>query len=365
MENSPIVTRIEDTQSFEALRNEWAELLFKSDEKDVFLTWEWLFAWWKNLGQGSDNRLWLLTVRDNNELIGIAPFMLNKKRKAFITLRRLENLGNPECDISGIISINPQKTVNAVLKYLAQHAREWDVLELNELRLSGEATQCLINELSESQFKFIQSVDNHYFIPITGQWEDYYNSLSKNLKHNLKRRRKRTEEMGSITYEIFSGGTLTWDIFQKMFQLNERGNFPDLYKPAASASFHKDLFEHMRDKGWLQIEMLSIAGKPAAFQYGFAFDGRYEDWRGGIDKEYEILAPGKLLMMLSLEHRFKSGFRESDFLRGIYSYKLDWLPSPREFICLQVFNPRRFPSKIAYQWARSSKARSSQPDQTT
>jgi CelD/BcsL family acetyltransferase involved in cellulose biosynthesis len=348
MDNNITVTRMEDTRTFEALRNDWTTLLNDSGEKDIFLTWEWLFAWWKNFGQHPSNQLWLLTVRDEDRLIGIAPFMLNRKKKFLVSLRRLENIGNPECDVGGIISIEPEKTASAIFNYLTEHAHEWDVLELNELSASSLSTRYLLDVIGSSRNGLIQSSEPHFFIPINGTWDDYYAGLSKNLRHNLKRRKKRAEEMGDVIYNRFSGESLTWETFQTIFQISKKSNFPDLYDSDRNCSFHKDLYELMRDAGWLQIEILTIRDKPVAFQYGFVFDNRYEDWRGGIDKDYEILAPGKLLMMLSLERRFKSGIRESDFLRGIYSHKTDWLPSSREYVSIKAFNAGSFMARLAY-----------------
>lgn len=350
MKNSITITRIEDIATFESLRGEWNTLLDKACEKDAFLTWEWLFAWWKNLGQ-RESRLWILAVRDGEKLIGIAPWMSNTKRKSFISLQRIENIGNPECDVSGIISIDPQTTADAICGYLINHKREWDILELNELPLSGTTIQHFLTGIEKSQLGLQKSVDEHFYIPTTMDWDEYYKSLSKNLRHNLQRRMRRAQEMGDVAFSHYSGDSLSWEIFQSIFELSEKSNFPDLYRTDENKSFHRDLFEYMRSSGWMSIETLAIDQRLVAFQYGFIFDGKYEDWRGGIDKEHEILAPGKLLMKQSLEWRFKSGLRESDFLRGIYSYKMDWLPSSREFASIQVYNLHNIISRMAYYWA--------------
>jgi len=362
MRNTTTVARIEDLHAFESLRTEWDALLSESGEKDVFLSWEWLFAWWKNIGKHSENLLWLLTIRDGEKLVGIAPLMLNIKRKAFFALRRIENIGNPESDVSGIISIEPEKSADAILNYLNKYSHAWDLLELNELSLSSQTTHHFLAGLEKSQYGLIKDFDKHFYIPLKGTWAEYYNSLSKNLRHNLKRRKKRAKEMGTVTYNQYSGNSLTWERFQTIIELSKKSNFPDLYDSEYILSFHKDLIELMRSAGWAQIEILSIQGQPIAFQYGFAFDGRYEDWRGGIDKEYENLAPGKLLMMYSLETGFKIGIKENDFLRGIYSYKMDWLPKSREFVSLQVFNLRNLISRFAYYRTRYFKRNAITPN---
>ena len=73
--NSDIkIKHIRDTKSFEELKSSWGKLLCNSSVQSTFLTWEWLFAWWQ---VNNDNKaLWLITAWRGEELVGIAPFML-------------------------------------------------------------------------------------------------------------------------------------------------------------------------------------------------------------------------------------------------------------------------------------------------
>lgn len=294
--------------------------------------------------------IWLLLFRENEKLIGIAPLMLSRKQMG-ITLRWLGNIGDPDCDVGGIITNNSEKTIQALANYLYAHKKDWDVFELMEINANSSLTQYFVQSFASLRFKIRQENKQRYYIPLNnGTWEEYLNNLSKNMRHNLKRRMKRLSEMGAISYRQYKGNTLTIETFETIFALNEKGNFPDLYKTEQERNFHKELLNFMKENEWAQIEMLYIAERPIAFHYGFLFDNKYEDWRGGIDKDFEALAPGKLLMALSLEQRFKSGVRETDFLRGVYSYKLDWNPNSREFTTLQAYNHTNLKSWLAY-WA--------------
>ena len=64
-----------------------------SDSDCLFLTWEWLFTWWKHLA--GDRQLAILAVRSGGKLVALAPFCL---RPASLSRRRplpvLEFLGN-------------------------------------------------------------------------------------------------------------------------------------------------------------------------------------------------------------------------------------------------------------------------------
>jgi len=87
------VERIADAPGFEALREEWSELLESSAADCLFLTWEWLSTWWKHLA--GDRRLAILALRHGGRLVALAPFGV---RPPSLSRRRplpvLEFLGN-------------------------------------------------------------------------------------------------------------------------------------------------------------------------------------------------------------------------------------------------------------------------------
>src|SRR5579863_4662289 len=69
-----VVKTVDNLPSFESLRNEWVSLLESSPSDGIFLTWGWLFTWWKHLAEG--RRLSILTIRKGDELIALAPLCI-------------------------------------------------------------------------------------------------------------------------------------------------------------------------------------------------------------------------------------------------------------------------------------------------
>ena len=61
-----------ESGGFGALRPEWNDLVQRSYNDNLFLTWEWQSTWWKHLGSG---QLILLGFRAEGDgrLVGIAP----------------------------------------------------------------------------------------------------------------------------------------------------------------------------------------------------------------------------------------------------------------------------------------------------
>ena len=56
------VEHVTDPAMLVSLRRDWNRLVDESRRPTVFLTWEWLHAWWIHFGKGL--RLHLLLVRD-------------------------------------------------------------------------------------------------------------------------------------------------------------------------------------------------------------------------------------------------------------------------------------------------------------
>jgi DNA-binding CsgD family transcriptional regulator len=69
---------MEDSRGFSALQPAWEDLLVDSPSDCMFLTWEWLHAWYKHLGQ--QRKLHIITVWDGATLVALAPLIVVNRR---------------------------------------------------------------------------------------------------------------------------------------------------------------------------------------------------------------------------------------------------------------------------------------------
>src|SRR4030067_21342 len=110
-----IIKLIENTQDFLKLQEGWNNILIKSYANFPFLTFEWLYNWWKHFGK--DERLFILTANeDNNESPqAIAPFMLVKSAG----FRIIQFIGTGRSDyLNFIIKGRIDDTIKAFFAYL-------------------------------------------------------------------------------------------------------------------------------------------------------------------------------------------------------------------------------------------------------
>ena len=318
-----LIDRIVTTEGFKDLRDAWAILLETSSSNSAFLSWEWLFAWWESFGETKS--LWLITVQTEGKLIGIAPLMIDKRGTGIFKLRILCNIGNsgtnlsiPSTDVGGfIVKSGEKQVVSAIFEYLIEHKREWDILELSELCQEGRELSEFDQSFGQRQFEIIKETKKHYHIPLVNDWESFFAKLTGKFRHNLRRASRLANESGKVDFGYYVGDDVNWALFENIIEVNQYSHHPRLYLFTDQQNFIRKLVELMTDQKRLIVYILSINGEPAAYEYGFIHDGRFEDWRAGYDTRINpAISIGKLLSMKVIENCIINGCTEIDFLRG-------------------------------------------------
>src|SRR5713226_4859505 len=102
------VTLFRDMEGVATLRDKWQPLLNQSRPNHVFMTWEWLFTWWKHFGRGQE--LFVLAVEDKGEVIGILPLMLSVHNDEYARkIRYLRFIGDQMGDWMDIPAIRKEE----------------------------------------------------------------------------------------------------------------------------------------------------------------------------------------------------------------------------------------------------------------
>lgn len=325
-----VVRHIRRLEEFTNLKEEWGKLIESREQKTAFLTWEWLYSWWKNYGEKKE--LWLLTVWQEDALVGAAPLMLGVEKRLGLSFRHLQSLGKPNTDEWDILVLStPDAVVQAIFNYIKNNKNQWDSIELCELNSESSIVPLIKKQIDSMGIHVLPSKNEHYYIPTVASWEDYWKSLSKNTRDSIDKRYKQGKKKHSLEFEHIRGSDVTWQHFETIFAINEKGRYPEKYGSEQERAFLKDLVACMHEKQWLEVFFLFMDDKPIAFDYGFNIDGKFEDWRTGYDMNYSTQAAGKILLYLMLKHQFEGSYHHFDFLRGAYEYKTQWNPKEREF----------------------------------
>jgi len=341
-----VVQRIEDTATFETLRQEWSELLQASAANCVFLTWEWLFAWWRNLSEG--RRLSLVTVRRGGRLIAVAPLAVRPRSLSrLLPWPSLEFLGT---DIAGSDYLDvivrrghESEGLAAVADALAATGV---VLELSHVPSSASAAAQLAADLARrlGWTASTSRVNVCPFIALSGHsWPSYLASLGSAHRYNVQRRLKNLTKQFEVRFEQVSSEDQRREALELLIDLHnrrwrERGGSQS-FATAALRAFYDDVSRLGLERGWLRLFILRLDGRPTAALHGYQYCGVFSFYQAGFDPEFAKQSVGLVTMALAIKRAIEEGAEEYDLLHGDEPYKYQWASKTRDLDRIELFSP--------------------------
>lgn len=326
-----IVTRIASLDDFVSLADEWDELLKKSDQGNVFLSYEWMHNWWQAYGTGGELFLLICRSVEDDVLVGILP--LYRKQEGWLPRVKLLKFiagSNVGSDFLEPIYLpgKHQQIFESFFGYLENNKHEWDVIEFSSV------------EVNSSFYFFLNDKKNKFstFIPDSSQicpyvtlpesWEEMLSSLSKKVRQKVGYYRRSLTRNGSyeiarVTDEKELKDSLDYLMRIRKNRLEAKGidfeKVSCLYK-----KFHEKIMANFLRKGWLDLYFLKLQNKPVAFVYQFVFQGRIFFYQTGFDRTYSSQSVGFVLLGHVIEGAIKEKKILFEFLRGDEKYKYDW-----------------------------------------
>jgi len=273
-------------------------------------------------------------------------------------LRAIVNMGTPQNDVGGFLFNDEGSEVPLLLwNYLAENKSKWDIIELNEFTFSGTEHKVLRAQSRDKKLLWREEKNIHYFIALEDTWDKFSERLARKFRYNLRRALRLAEEIGPVEIRHFTGNKVTQDVFQTVLEINRHAHYPRLYHSQQEQALIKELTEQTAPRqGWLDVHILSVNNEPIAYEYGFGYEGRFEDWRSGYDTRFPVnISIGKLLAMQVVQKCIQEKYNEIDFLRGDETYKQEWMPSQREFVNIRIFNNKSPQAVLAYLWLEKIK----------
>ncbi len=363
------VELVRDLPAFEKLQPEWNELLRRSPNNSVTLTWEWLWNWWAVYHHGRE--LCVVAVYDGDRLIGAAP-MLTRRRvhRAYrlVPFRRAELLASGEPTADAICSDyidwiaesgREQEVVQAALgQFLGPLAHEWDELVLPDVPADSATLRHLISESAIAGLGHeILARSPSPFIPLPDSFDEFLGGLGSNLRYQIRRGRRDFDSAGG-SYRLVSDPAELRSSFHALVELHqarwtEKGQ-AGAFASAKRREFHDRILPIALANGWLRLGLLSLHGEPIGGVYNFRYAGRNLFYQSGIRTlSKSHIRPGVLMHSYEIEAAIAAGDSEYDFLkRGASEYKDQWTRVSRDLVCVRIFRPGiRGHALTAGRWA--------------
>jgi CelD/BcsL family acetyltransferase involved in cellulose biosynthesis len=333
---------VEDVGRFEALRPEWDALLAASAAPHVFLSWEWLFAWWAHLR--GRRRLHLLAVRRGGELVGLAPLALRPGPIGW-ALPRLDLLGTGVVGSDYLDFIVRPDAAAEVRAALVDHlASRRAVMDLRQLPAQGSEAGQVAAALAARGWRLSQREgDVCPFTSLAGHtWDSYLATLPYAHRANVRKRLRKLQERGAVFERAQSEEqrqaalAALFDLHQQRWQ--ERGG-SQAFDSALVFAFHQDVTRRLLERGWLRLHVLRLDGEPAAALYGMRYGGRFYYYQAGFAPRHAALSVGLAALALGVRSAIEEGAAELDLLHGGEPYKFLWAREVRGLARLEADPP--------------------------
>ena len=334
-----VIDRLDDVHDFAALGAQWNDLLRASRADSIFLTWEWLHAWWTHLR--GDLTLHLIVVRAGGELIAVAP--LARTRAGLPWLSRLQFLGTGYAGSDYLDVIVRRDREREGLHAIAGAIAASNLaLHLDHLPPGSIASKLVDPARAEGWTSIETTAGTCPFIPLAGHtWDSYLARVGPAHRANFRRRLRSLDRQFEVRFAAVSSEEERKMVLDTLVQLHNqrwasRGGSTAFPTPACRA-FHDDVTRRALACGRLRLFALRLDGAIVAATYCFAHNGRFYFYQGAFDERYRQQSIGMVAMGLTIRAAIEEGAIEFDMLYGIEPYKWLWARDARSLYRVELF----------------------------
>jgi CelD/BcsL family acetyltransferase involved in cellulose biosynthesis len=323
--------------------SEWNALLSESITNVPFLRHEYLNAWWGTCGGGEWERgeLALISAREDDELIGIAPLFLTEHDGQ----RALMLLGSIEISdyLDLIVRANDlPHFLSELMDFLtSDSALAWSRFDWYNLPDDSPTLAALEAESAKRGWDFTQEPFRPaLFVPLPGDFEEYLAGIDKKQRHEIRRKMRRAEEsVQNVHWYIVTDESTLDAEAEACCHLMAQDPAKQAFLTQTMRSQMKAMIHAAFKAGWLQLAFLEVDGQKAAGYLNFDYGNRIWVYNSGLDFSYRELSPGWVLLGYLLQWANENGRSEFDFMRGDEDYKYKFGGIKRDVMRVKVEKP--------------------------
>ena len=320
---------IDVVRSVDPVADEWDRLADVVDAPP-FHRPGWIAIWWAVFGTGD---LEVFTLRRDGDLAAVLPLVLRRGVR-----RATTNEHTPE---SCLVATDGAAALSLARAVFARRQHRVSLALLDPARPGlAESRQAA----EEARYRVeVATLQRSPYVVVAGDWGEYERALGANLRKDIRRRRRRLEEVGEATVQVTDGRGGLESLLDEGFGV-EAANWKGREGTAISSAertlrFYTEVARWAADRGWLRLSFLRLDGHPIAFDYSLEHGTVFSCVKGGYDESYDRFSPGKLLSHALLERAFARGLTRFDLLGADEAYKQAWTGASRDMQLLRAFAP--------------------------
>ena len=302
------------TETFDTITAYWSNPQQSLEWECLFVLPGWLKVWWNNFA--GDQSALLCAVREQGELIGIAPLMVRGKTARL--------MGGPDvCDFVDVITA-PGKA-KAFFQNLIPYVVNQGITDLDfgAVRADSVVFRNFVAVAKDLGYEIsCDPEDVTMELDLPASWDDFLNQLTGKERHEIRRKLRRLKEAAQINLRVVENPVdvaQEIDTFLALFKLNRSDK--SAFMSNQRAAYFRALALEMAAVGVLRLFFLDLDEVPAAAVMCFDYRSTLYLYNNGYDIEHKSLSVGLLSKIFTIKESIKRGKTRYDFLKGPESYK--------------------------------------------
>ena len=302
------------TETFDTITAYWSDPRHRLEWDCLFTLPGWLKVWWDKFG--SDHIEHLCAVRNKDELIGIAPLMVQGKTARL--------MGDPDvCDFVDVITAPGRG--RAFFENLIPYIQEQGIthLDIGAVRADSIVFGDLVAVAKDLRYETIcDPEDVTMVLDLPASWDDFLNQLTGKERHETRRKLRRLNEAAQVNFRVVenpAGVAKEIETFLALFKLNRSDKSE--FMSEQRAAFFRSMAVEMAAAGILKLFFLDLDDVPAAAVMCFDYRSTMYLYNNGYDIRHKSLSVGLLSKVFTIKESIQRGKARYDFLKGPESYK--------------------------------------------
>ena len=324
---SPVmaVKEVISRSEFMALEHEWNALVEATCD-EPFYRHEFIRTWIDNFGRSE--KLSILTGRNSDgRLVAALPLMKARSLVCGLPARQTVSTANTHSCRFDIVAEDGPAAGKSFFAYLDAD-KSWDMLKITDVPAGGNAWH-LYRAAEAAGFPVgTWESQRSPYLPLPSSYDKLLAQMNSHFRANLRRHRRRLEEMGTVTVERVTGGANLQERLEECFAIEQRGwkgvRATAILQDTRTHGFYTQLAHIAASQNYLSLFLLKLNGQSIAFHYGFTYGGIYYMPKLGYDEAFKAGSPGLVLLEEIMKDCIGRELRGCDFLGLDVPWKADW-----------------------------------------
>jgi CelD/BcsL family acetyltransferase involved in cellulose biosynthesis len=312
---------IDELLRLQELQGAWSTLVNEADNTTPFHLPAWQLTWWKHFGSG---QLETPALFDGNTLVGLVPCFRHEWEGA----KQLTLIGSGITDyLEPPIRSGYER---CLMKHLENHLvsqNGWDVCNWQDLS-SGTPMRYLAASRA-MQVRLVEDTSCSA-IPLNGNFTDYWQARSNELRRNVRRYTQKAEAEAVIHFAVSE--TPHAELMDALVALHsarwEKRGESGMIAANQSANFLRDVAAQFAQAGMLRLLTLRWKDRIVAIIFAISWKKTMYGYLSAFDPQFEKLGFGRILLFNSIRYASETGHTSWNFLRGDELYKTWWGAQP-------------------------------------